>query len=146
MRLQLPCFRWLLALLAVTAVAACGVHRVARDDPYHSPELDAFLAFLREPDATRAKAEARLGPPQATFEGGRIAAYRPWSTKERRPGVASYSWVPSTDYVITYKTTCRPAMAGGCDQWMIQLMIEYDEDARVLRHTTTTPRAAGAVE
>lgn len=135
--------RWLLALVAAVAIAGCAGHRPVRDDPYGNKDLDAFLAFLREPGVTRTKVEARLGPPQAAFEGGRISAYRLWEKREPRNPATAYFWVTTTEYVTTYTTKCDLFTSKLCNRWMIQLMVEYDDEGAVRRHTTTAPHSSG---
>lgn len=133
--------RWLPAVVAALAVAGCAGHRPVRDDPYRNSDLDAFLSFLREPGVTRTKVEARLGPPHAAFEGERISAYRLWETKVPRSPATAYFWVTTTEYVTTYTTKCDLLTSKLCDRWMIQLMIEYDDEGGIRRHTTTAPHS-----
>jgi hypothetical protein len=124
-------------ILATLALAGCAPHRSYRGDPYESPDLKAFLAFLREPGTSRDTVESRLGSPRTTFEGGRIAAYQLWEEHQETTG---NWWDPRTkEYKLTYSTSCDFRPGGGCDRWMIQLLVEYGADQKVLRHNAIMP-------
>lgn len=119
-------------LLAIMAMAGCAGQRPYRGDPYANRDLDAFLAFLQEPVVSRSTVEARLGPPQATFEGGHVAAYRLWEGYQETPGGG---WDPMRkERKLVFETECRQPWGIGCERSMIQLMIEYDAGSRVRRH------------
>lgn len=57
-----------LALIAV--FAGCATR-----GPIDDPALVAKLGFLQPGGPTRTEVEARLGPPERLYEGGRIAIY-----------------------------------------------------------------------
>ena len=129
--------RVLVVLLATMAVAGCAAHRPYRGDPVESKGLENFLSFLRESGVSRATVESRLGQPRSTFEGGKVVAYRLWEDSVQ----TAKGWDPRTaDYTITYVTSCSFRPMGGCEKWMIQLMIEYSDDAKVVRYSTLSIR------
>jgi len=53
------------------AIAACGSTRGPAEETSYAEQL----AFLRRPDASRDKIEARLGPPSGTYQQGTVVSY-----------------------------------------------------------------------
>jgi len=121
--------RFAVLLVAMTTIASCGTGtRPYRDQKFDHPELNVALAFLRESDVFRTAVEARFGPPQSTFEGGRVVAYRLMEVQKRMPPESFLS--NRENYVLEWKAQ-SPSSWGPTGQ---QLMIEYDKDGKVLRH------------
>lgn len=61
----------LIALIAlVAAFAGCATR-----GPIDDADATAKLGFLQPGGPTRAEVEARLGPPDHVYEGGRVATY-----------------------------------------------------------------------
>lgn len=135
---RFPALRRISILLVAALVAGCASHRPYRDAPVDNEDLEAYLSFLRDPGASRATVEARLGPPRSVFEGGRVTAYRLWEIWETVQVPGQYFWVPVTERRVRYSTACEFG-SGPCETGMIQVMIEFGADGRVLRSATIKP-------
>ena len=91
--------RWVIAgvLLASLGLLAGCVTRGPVDDP----AIIAKLGFLQPGGANRTEVEARLGPPERTYEDGRVAIY---SVAERdgRLSTTAPAWGLRYTLVIEY--------------------------------------------
>lgn len=110
-------------LVAAALVTGCGASPT-RDQVQSPVGLPKFIAFLDEAATTRSTVEARLGKPVSSFEGGLVVSYRLGRVSEPLPA-QWYSTQP--DYDIKWASV--PGAPGS-----IQLMIEYDDHGKVVRH------------
>jgi hypothetical protein len=98
------------AVIAVALAVACTSIEQSRSAlPTDDPAM-AQLGFLNEPGLTRDLVVARLGEPDALFEGGQIVGYDVYGgakAMSRRPGPGAYCF---------------------------GLMVEYSADGVVARH------------
>lgn len=133
-----PRRRRLPILLATALVAGCASHIPYHDTSLDHRSLESYLSFLR-PGASRATVEARLGPPPSVFEDGRVVAYRLWEIRDTVRIFGEHFLVPATEQKVTYRTACE-ASFGRCESELIQVMIEFGADGRVLRSSTIAPR------
>lgn len=115
------------AIVATAVIAGCGTPP-RRDQGVADEGLAEHLAFLRKPGVSRSAVEARLGPPQTTFEGGQVVGYRCWDTIETLPP----QWGQVRPDEVRVWTTRQPDWDPRPGH---QLMIEYDAHGKVRRHT-----------
>jgi len=89
--------RWAIAVVlgaSVGLVAGCATR-----GPVDDPAIIAKLGVIRPGGANRAEVEARLGPPERTYESGRVAIYL---VGERDGRLSTASDVPKYTLVIEY--------------------------------------------
>ena len=74
------------AAIALAMLASCAPLGETGRTAASAADIErAGVAFLGEPGITREAVTERLGPPHATFEGGRVASYLVLDERERGP-------------------------------------------------------------
>lgn len=120
--------RILVVLVVASAIASCGTPP-HRDRKFDDRELNAVVGFLATPGVSRAVVEARIGPPRSTFESGRVVAYRFAFVRRHTPAPSFPGSRPYGDDVLEWQSQPRSAKGATGPQ----VMIEYDDDGKVLR-------------
>ena len=90
------------------AIAACGSTRGPAEETSYAEQL----AFLRRPDASRDKIEARLGAPSGTYQQGTVVSYPLYWEGEKQ---------------LTTFPSARKAN--------LTLMLHYAPDGRLIRYS-----------
>ncbi len=86
---------WMLTIILAGACSSASV------GPETDEALLAGLGYVRVGEVTRNEVEARLGPPQASYEGGRITSYM--LTEDRwQLRLASADRSPKFDLMLVY--------------------------------------------